>query len=230
MFCTNCGKEIKDQSVFCSYCGQKIIVSETTNDMDSGLNLITEFKTAKDDFVKRISGISSSQDNRIFSNQHPYHRLGGWLAFFTYCQLLASVAIAISALLVFATIIKYAMYFNGIFLMYVLLFFIAAGIEIYFCVRLYNLVTQKDAEFLHFYEFSRLAYGGCYMLAEFIGHFAGIVSLEQVWSGGIVLVCTAGIWLTYFQKSVRVRTYFETDEYLKRSMFFSGVIPPDPAD
>ena len=35
--------------------------------------------------------------------------------------------------------------------------------------------------------------------------------------------------MLYFDKSVRVRTYFGTDEYLKKSMFLKNTAYPQPA-
>ena len=48
MFCTSCGKQIDNDSSFCSFCGAKVTSSATTNDSTTSNNAQTLESTNTD--------------------------------------------------------------------------------------------------------------------------------------------------------------------------------------
>ena len=89
------------------------------------------------------------------------------------------------------------------------------------------MIRRKDPRFLRFYEIIMLVVAG---LAVATAIFSGFRNVGNLISGLLGAGIGFAIWTTYFRKSVRVRTYFGSDQYLRRSIFFKNAQAPAPAD
>jgi hypothetical protein len=119
--------------------------------------------------------------------------------------------------------------------------FIEYAILIILSIKLFLMIQKKDTGFLNFYETAILLNMGIIIIAaimfgmytqSMLGVFSSYAFGRIIGSVVGILIFVAigfGIWLSYFSKSVRVRTYFGTDEYLKKSIFCKNVTPPEPA-
>lgn len=227
MFCAYCGKEIPDNSEFCSYCGKQIVLDNT----DSKENI----DTIQDNNVKHNSTMAT----------HPYQSMGGWLAFFTYSWLIAGICcilLIILQLLSLTTLnIKAGSYLGNVVGQAVgigtLIMVVCYSIYAALCFNLHSKMKDKDTGFLHFYEsmwiFTFLFYiASCFFpyitnptLLKYIGNYmpSMLLSMLKTVVGPLI-----GFILTmlYFSKSVRVRTYFGTDEYLRKSRFLASTPSP----
>ncbi len=227
MFCAYCGKEIPDNSEFCSYCGKQISVEKS------------DFKADTD----------TVQDNNVTHNStmatHPYQSMGGWLAFFTYSWLIAGICcilLIILQLLSLTTLnFKAGSYLGNVIGQAVgigtLIMVVCYSIYAALCFNLHSKMKDKDTGFLHFYEsmwiFTFLFYiASCFFpyitnptLLKYIGTYmpSMLLSMLKTVVGPLI-----GFILTmlYFSKSVRVRTYFGTDEYLRKSRFLASTPSP----
>ena len=164
---------------------------------------------------------------------HPYHHLGGWLAFWAYSQLIALGFVIIITLRSIsqlsplmpllrlidpslATRITFAMVINVVHVVIV-------G---YLTIKYFLMIKRREAKFFRYFEIEVILAVCMYLVV--------LIILPGFDSQGILqlLASVAGIaiWFTYFSKSVRVRTYFGSDEYLRRSIFLKEVSSPEPAD
>ena len=274
MFCVYCGKPLPDGAVFCSYCGKKIInvnndnsekpvpiLSQSTgqqqnvnsdqqhynnsgNDLSDNIESLTEKAEGLfDSTQQKIQEKLGITDNRPMT--HPYQKLGGWLAVFTYGWLLAGlycIWCIIKELLSMTAINAATGGLTGIITGPVLLIVaVLYGIEAFLCIRMFLLIQRKDTRFLRFYETIGIISLGAIIciaiiLTVYLNNKLGSYvryAMPTVWASIIPSIIISGVFfaliLRYFGKSVRVRTYFGTDDYLRRSIFFRNSISPEPA-
>ena len=64
MFCSNCGKEIEDNEIFCKYCGTKLDVRNGNTNTKSNEPLITE---NKNDEISLFEQLLQIKDNVLSS-------------------------------------------------------------------------------------------------------------------------------------------------------------------
>jgi len=240
MYCSNCGSQLTDNAKFCNECGNPTVqnsvnaskakFTETTQktispiDIDS---LKTESRIMGDDFKP------SSPAPEYEKYPHPYHKLGGWLGFIAYAQ---PIAVVIMALVVAANffISFYTLnnlgalsYVGGVFWFANIIQLIGLGVVSYFCLKFSSMIRHKDPKFLRFYEQAMLIQAGIYVALMI---FSSFQSVGEHMASIVQAVILFFIWTTYYRKSVRVRTYFGTDEYLRHSIFFNNTQSPEPAD
>ena len=69
MFCTNCGKEIDDDAIYCSYCGVKVSIEEERKEEHNILNInIISKESTKLFLILLVVGLISSIVNIIIYN------------------------------------------------------------------------------------------------------------------------------------------------------------------
>lgn len=209
MFCTRCGTKNEDFARFCKKCGREL-----------------------------------SAENRLSPGSHPYCKLGGWLAVITYGLLAAVGIIVLGGVIEGITLIRYAgylaRYWDKVKLYFLCLLEIVVYVPVvYFCIKMYQMIKNRDPRFLRFYERAILALAGAYIVlmlfivVSFSGIFGGVhwglFSFGDYFKPLLESMIVFVIYLAYFSKSVRVRTYFGTDEYLKQSIFLKNCQAPAPA-
>jgi hypothetical protein len=247
MFCPNCGNALSDQQLFCSNCGSKVPASELReerhfvpgpnappaqqrpvaqvnfDDVKSKVKQMYQSVTG-DDFQQ---GAASEENAQRYP--HPYHKLGGWLGFVAYAQLVSIGLLAIAFLITFFSMMQFARYLDGL-MIFVLLIELGGFILISaICVKFFIMIRSKNPRFLRFYELLMIVLGSIGVVVAVLSGATGFGVAEPIRS---ILSGVIGffVWTAYFRKSVRVRTYFGSDEYLRQSIFFKNVIAPKPAD
>lgn len=200
MFCPHCGTKNLEDAKFCASCGKPLPArnSNDTTPVNSGTTL---------------------GNTGAYTPPSAYHELGGWLAVLTYGLLVAVILIVIGGAMVGFTLIGIAKYL-GAWVLFLGLVAIAAYIPVvYFCIKMYRMIKARDCMFLRFYEMTMLFLAGAHIVLMLIGAMSGLVSLSDHFKSLLESLIIFAIWMAYFTKSVRVRTYFGSDEYLKYSIF-----------
>lgn len=258
MFCGNCGAKLDDGDVFCPYCGSKVeqqapaVVGST----QTSVNTVPNNNHNDSARVGGTSGSFVDSWNRISQEKlgidddrpitHEYQKLGGWLAFVAYGMLIGSVLTMLVVIVEFigslsmtnsvlggiGSNIVVAVYFVAI---------LAAAAVVFVAYKMFVLIQKRDSGFLHFYETVAIVFVGATVgiyiflfiyLRSMLGVYASY-AMSSAFGSMIGSVISMGIgfaiWIAYFVKSVRVRTYFGTDEYIKKSIFCKNVTPPTPA-
>jgi hypothetical protein len=99
-------------------------------------------------------------------------------------------------------------------------YIIAAVLGIVFAV----MVARKNPKFLLYYEVVMIISVGIGLVAMFV---SGVVEPSNIRSI-LTSVVSFIIWTAYFRKSVRVRTYMGSEEYLRKSIFSKKSVSPIP--
>lgn len=197
MFCPHCGTKNEDDARFCVNCG-KTLLGESTN------HVVTDHSSASNFYGEM--GPSS------------YQQLGGWLAVLTYGILVAVAIIVLGAISGAFVLVRYSRYL-GAGLLFLGLLDIALYIPVvYFCLKMYRMIKERNCLFLRFYEMTFLILFGVDIILMVIGSVNGYISPSDHFKSLIQSVIVFAIWMAYFTKSVRVRTYFGSDKYLEQSI------------
>lgn len=200
MFCPHCGTKNLEEAKFCASCGRPLHVEGSDK------------ATTRD---------GTTTHNDSYSPPSSYHELGGWLAVLTYGLLIAVALIAIGAVLSGFTLIRYAKYL-GIGFLFLGLLNIALYIPaVYFGIKMYRMIKERNCMFLRFYEMTMLVLCGISLVFMVVGGLNVYISTSEYVKSMLQSLIVFAIWMTYFTKSVRVRTYFGSDEYLKHSIILN---------
>jgi hypothetical protein len=202
MFCTKCGNQVPVEAKFCNRYGNSFAQA-------SG---------------QRAPGGASFARADYQRYPHPYHELGGWLKFIAYAPL---VVMILAAIFVMVTIVSTLLYMQYLGAALVALLIVEATLVvvggIFFLIFL-GKIKNKDPKFLRLFEIMTIVSVVLMAASLFAGFDAETVR--------VILSALLGflIWTTYFRKSVRVHTYFGSEEYLRQSIFFKNSHAPMPAD
>lgn len=201
VYCINCGAECPEEAKFCMKCG---------------------FKLVKREQVER----ERTKDVGVTINPN-YRKLGGWLGFWTYGLLVAGVLIGSGAVLEIFMYIKIAKKYSqyGIpledtFQLISMLTIVLCGVLIAYCFILSGMIRKRDCRFLHFYEMVMMIGCGIIVVLMIYKKMKGIEITPKNVRSLLWVVIMFVVWMTYFIKSVRVRTYFGSDEYLEKSIIY----------
>lgn len=223
MKCQKCGKEVPENVKFCPSCGAEIGNTEPL-----------------------------SSDQRYIYGSHPYHKLGGFLkVIVVFCY----IGVVISLLRIISEISTYG---NTKHMMLIMGYSFTGGvhacalismigailIHIVSAVILYSfakMIVSKDSAFLGFIQRASLTL--IIVLAVFNllmllwqnsivgGRMVGAAGIAGYIVGSVLLwVIGMLVWTIYFARSVRVRTYMGSDDYLRKSLFNKNTASPIPAD
>lgn len=192
MFCPHCGTKNLEDAKFCASCGKPLPTGNGTG--------------------------STPGNTSAYAPPSAYHELGGWLAVLTYGLLVAVALIAIGAVLGAFTLMKYAKYLGAGFLLLGVLDIALYIPVVYYCIKMYRMIKERNCMFLRFYEMTMLILCGINLVFVVIGGFNPYLSSGEYLKSMLQSIIIFAIWMAYFTKSVRVRTYFGSDDYLKHSI------------
>ena len=221
-FCTKCGSPLRSGSRFCERCGAPVRTIPAAERFS-----VRPVRTAESPARCERNSRPGIGDPAL---RGQYSRLGGFLAFIAYGQAAGAVLMGISLILTLAAFARYRQYFayfggaySSLYGFAVFFAVAATALGMFVCLKLFNMIRNRDANCLRFYETLILVEGVLYFFLIAAGGNGRYVS------GLIGMGIGFFVFTTYFRKSVRVRTYFGSDAYLKRSIFFKNCVPPDPA-
>ena len=187
-------------------------------------------KSANNTF--NYQSVGNNQENVTYEKvPHPYQELGGWLKAIVVIGYIGVVLMIIECVLLDIQLFQTMSFISnlggqsGILVVTTILsniaFIIAAVIEWKFITK----IKEKDSSFLWYYHKLCIFAGiAIVILAGISNGFASAIgSLLE-------LAIVAFLWTLYFVKSVRVRTYMGSDEYLRVDPLTRNVKSPIPAD
>lgn len=239
MFCRSCGNELLDGAAFCPRCGRKVNAPER-----GSVNIANTLTADSPTMAAQVPGSASEKlvgsaaasvgvpaTGVGQSSNHPYKKLGGFLAFIVYGNYVAAALMAIYPIVaivqLFALSSQYGSYGSAVvgaaIVPLIILLVVYVALAIFLCWWATQLKNRNPA-FLKIYH-----YFGCIAL---VIEFVVLIATGNAVSGFLYLILGALgllLWTLYYMKSVRVRTYFGTDEYLRQSPFTKNVQAPDPA-
>ena len=216
-FCQNCGAFMEIKGNYCDRCGHPV-----ADDRMERKSVRNSMDTAT------LPEMGSAEYHRY---PHPYHRLGGWLmvcVVCTYIYLIAeSIVLFISNIQTFR-ILNMAAQWGGPTAeawFKIILFDLVFIAYLVYVFRFLGMIRNKDPLFLRNYHILGVILVGFSFFYSWVnrGFISGVFSaLIQ----GIIFY----IYIQYFARSVRVRTYMGSDEYLRQSIFSKDAPSPVPAD
>ncbi len=224
MFCRHCGAACRDGARFCAQCGAALeddVRNATAGDSSA---------RGQDSPLSMDADTFGQKSPRSY---HPYQQLGGWLAFVAYASLVGAglmVVLAIVELVSFIRLMSvYASYLMSVGPTLWLLEILILAVYVVTCILMIKfsaMIRSKDCHFLRFYELIMLIYAGLAVVTLIL---TGFHNVGDFFSSLLGAAIGFFIWTTYFRKSVRVRTYFGNDLYLRESIFFKNAQAPAPA-
>jgi len=252
--CVSCGSVLIPNDDFCVSCGNPVKQVPNQNQTQtlhmmrpkpSTPTISHSFDSVKarvNDATDRLLGeYNEPTINELSTKQpHPYHQLGGWLAFFAYGQPIGAVGFILIGIIELITTLYGLYYLNQIFggfsgvygISFYIFLALLANFAIYtifivFAFKFHSMVKRKDPRFFRLFENTLIFFFGLSIILYLVTPYTSFTEIvSYVISTALVVV----IWSLYFSKSVRVRTYFGSDEYLRRSIFLKNVTTPTPAD
>lgn len=154
---------------------------------------------------------------------HLYHKLGGWLAFFAYLYLIYIPFLLIGGFIgIFHILSVMILGFSLNYILYVILRTVGTVITAVLCYKMFSSITNKDSSFLALYEITGAL--------NIVWTLLPALIFKNVFPSVVFTIIQFGLVALYYTKSVRVRTYFGTDEYLRKSRLFKNFPSPIPAD
>lgn len=161
---------------------------------------------------------------------HPYHKLGGYLAFTVYggtvVSVLAIIGMIVTMIPIFRALKYLSRYASMSFLYIIAILLIVVAIVLYgLIIKLMLMIKNKNQRFLWFYHKVVIAETLVMFVLQWVtnGFGQGLVYL-------IFFALMFFLYTLYFVKSVRVRTYMQSDEYLRIDPLTRNVPSPRPAD
>jgi len=164
---------------------------------------------------------------------HPYHKLGGWLGLIVFIQIFGLASIFVLGLVALGS----ASILGGLLRLIgkslegfdVVALIIFLGFALRFCLDLafFVMILTKNPRFLRFYELLNITGLALTVFTTIASGFKGLSSQIYIFVNQAVYFIILSV---YFIKSVRIRTYFGSGEYLKRSVLFKKCKAPAPAD
>ena len=258
-FCSYCGKKLlmenesgqsdsisrgnSDYSAYTGMNNQQVSSSGYNGTYQNTGNIANTAENLFDTVQSKIQETLKIHDSLPIT--HPFQKLGGFLAVLTYGWLITSIYMAWCVLKVLFSLVAVNAATSGLTSMLtgpiLLIVVLIYGVAIFLCMKMFLLIQKKDIGFLRFYEVTGIALIGAVLLMYIIlaiylhkslGSY-GKYAMSAIWASAIPSLIMIGggfaLMLRYFWKSVRVRTYFGTDAYLRNSIFLSSKTFPTPA-
>ena len=241
MLCVKCGYQLCDAACFCCKCGADAAAPANGGEPQQAArpeppryqhaqSYSSPPSNYKPIFTDEEKANKMHDYNKPINLFHPYNKLGGWLGFFVVCWIINAVRAAISGISDLSHLIDLADSFgyDSSFALGLSIILVGNGLILFTYIKIIEMVVRKKARFLLFYEVTNIVAIAFYVLLV-------LVFNEYVDAGDIIFiiimsVISLAIMLNYFSKSFRVRTYFGSDEYLRRSFFFKYSVTLKPAD
>lgn len=252
MFCQKCGAKLRDDAQFCQKCGSPVYRPEA---VQTKAGQAEPPQQAASQPVRQVvyQTVYQSQPRPYYApGTHPYHHLGGFLLFHVVASYIGGVASFISiitTIISFATQMKMSNWlpdsFKGVLVFDMLGSVIISLVTGCVAISYANQIRRKDSNVLHFAQSSTLVL----VIANLLFRLLELLSMQQIfkqynYSGGILPGLTAGMVIfmivigatglslmsLYYARSVRVRTYMGSADYLRKSLFNKNTASPLPAD
>jgi hypothetical protein len=155
---------------------------------------------------------------------HPYKKLGGWLLALVVMQI---IAVALLTIVFIVSMVALAGVFRWLGISFQFYLIVACAVYIAACIvdlRFTYMVAKRNPRFLRYYDILMIILISVILL-EFI-----LIGFDPDSVGNLIgSLIGFLIWRTYFKKSVRVRTYMGSDQYIRMSLFSKNAVPPQPA-
>ncbi|MDR2589892.1 MAG: DUF2569 family protein [Oscillospiraceae bacterium] len=223
MFCTGCGSPHDNDSMFCKYC-------------NTPLSPPTTEAIGQNEFISTGSGIPPD---------HKYRKLGGWLLFFVIINIIAIVVDAfgsipdvLESIELFAMLGEVNLSAAGLpenfknALTIALIGEVVGLLTIVFSIIFVVQVFNRKSTFLRFAQLSALAGIFFLIVARLIPNtmvgidYMGEDYITPAISSLIGSIIGFFIFPLYYCKSIRVRTYMGSDEYMHKAIFAYKNQPP----
>ena len=161
---------------------------------------------------------------------HPYQQLGGYLKFTVIggiiVAVLAIIAMIVELIAVFKMLSYISRYTNMMFAYIMIIVLSILSIAVYaLIIKLMMMIKNKDQKFLWFYHKLVIAGTLVAFVLQWISNGFGTAVVHLV-----LFFLLYFVYTLYFVKSVRVRTYMQSDEYLRIDPLTRKVQSPVPAD
>lgn len=223
MICKNCGSALPDEAKFCQKCGAS--TSQPTPQ-------------------------AQAQPNRPYypPGTHPYHKLGGFLMVLVVFGFIGGIGGFLNAIRSFLAYKDLLWVHHGVPFSFTafMWFLMIASVLIYLatgtiCFSGATMIQRKDSDTMRFLQsssFTMMIVNTAFHITVFVWldqyKLLKAVDLAPLFLQFILTLIGWGalliISIFYFSKSVRVRTYLGSDEYMKKSKFNKRTVPPVPAD
>ena len=256
MFCGKCGAKLRDDAQFCQKCGTPFTKKEAVPQKAPQEKPPSEPESQP---VQQVvyqtvyQPVYQPQPRPYYPpGTHPYHKLGGFLLCHVVCGYIAGISSFISIatnLVNYCTQMKLSGSWPGSitgFMAFNLFGSIILNLSVG-CVSITysNKIRRKESDVLHFWQYSYMVI----MIVQVIFwsiefalmqgilkqyRYTGAIT-KYLSVGTIVLMIVVGavgllLGSLYYARSVRVRTYMGSDEYLRKSVFNQNTVSPIPAD
>ena len=164
---------------------------------------------------------------------HPYQKLGGWLGLIALIKIIGLASLLVSGLIglagasvtgILLKLIQPSLEGVGIFVFIIfILYALRFGIDLAFVM----MILKKNPRFLRYFELLNIPGLALTVISIISSGFKGLSgqAYSFVYQTAYFIILSV-----YFIKSVRVRTYFGSGEYLRRSILFKKCKAPAPAD
>lgn len=90
-------------------------------------------------------------------------------------------------------------------------------------------LIRRNPKFLRVYEISVIIMLAGFLVYDFSLLAIGSPMLMQQLVSTLFAAGVCALWFLYYARSVRVRTYMGSDEYIRQSIFLRKATPPQPA-
>lgn len=182
-------------------------------------------------FNRLLAVVPSEYSDYDFSEYHPYYTLGGFLKAIYIMLYIGAVMVVLSGVISLFSIavMLWAGGLLGVSLIkisFVLLLFIAfMALIAYLMIKLAKKIKVRDETFLQLYHIT--------IISSMAASFMIECATQGLWGaiGSLIgMLIGAVLGTMYFRKSVRVRSYMLSDEYLRLSVFTRNAPDPKPVD
>ncbi|MCL2194894.1 MAG: zinc ribbon domain-containing protein [Oscillospiraceae bacterium] len=201
MYCPQCGTQKPPHAAFCPECGLKAPVQS----------------------AHAYPQVPYYAHQHAMPQHHPYQQIGGVLRWLQVGMIIVIIMVPIT----FMQSLFDFLASGDIHLIFQ--FFLSAGTSAFYIVCLAMLLRRKP-KFLRMFELYFIVNLGSTVLRNLLWppdpELVIFSSLPVLLTFSVIVV---GAWLLYFVRSVRVRTYMGSDEYIRQSIFLKRVKPPQPA-
>lgn len=256
VFCTRCGKQVEmkynapstdDTVLFSSEApmqpenhdsetelfqsGQSAQSNDAQNDNDQ-----TDYFRQSDDVASASQsgqGFQQNQSSQVnqtntAQTKHAgknYHSLGGWLLFFV----IVNFFMAINATRIFFVEIS-SLYADFLFIIYYLLLILEIVAHIIYPIKIF----KRSADSLRFFQIWGIIdiVCGIIIMIAFVSKYP---YFSSYFVGGFlpgIIASIAGLIIhtEYYKHSVRVRTYYGSEAYMRNAIFGKNAVLPDPVE